>query len=173
MIDVQVGSYLRENDIKRMGGTLAHSHLREKIVTPLEPRAAVSVRTALMAMAYAATSFYRLVFRVVAWFLILAVIVLSVVPASERPVTGTGQWFEHFVTFMLVGVALATGYRLSLMRLLSIGFLFCGGIELLQVPLSTRHARVSDFVIDCLGSWLGIWLIWIGGELFSRGVRSP
>jgi hypothetical protein len=55
------------------------------------------------------------------------------------------------------------GYRLSLMRLLIMGLLFSGGIELLQVPLPT------DFVIDCFGSWLGIGLIWIGGELSSRG----
>src|SRR5262249_47938062 len=123
-----------------------------------------------MAMVYAGTSFYRLVFRGVAWFCIFAVIILSVVPASERPVTGTGRWFEHFVAFALVGGTFAMGYRLSLMRRLIMGFLFCGGIELLQVPLPTRHARVSDFVIDCFGSWFGIGLIWIGGELFSREV---
>ena len=37
------------------------------------------------------------VIRGLAWFGILAVVILSVVPATERPVTGAGQEFEHFV----------------------------------------------------------------------------
>jgi VanZ family protein len=109
-----------------------------------------------------------LAFRAVAWFWIFAIIILSVVPASERPVTGTGQWLEHFTAFVLVGSTFAIAHRLSLMRLFIMAFLFCGGIELLQVPLPTRHARVSDFVIDCFGSWFGIGLIWIGGEFLSK-----
>ena len=88
------------------------------------------------------------VIRGLAWFGIFAVVILSIVPATERPVTGAGQRFEHFAAFALVAGTFAIGYRLSLMRLLLLAFLFCGGIELLQVPLPTRHARLSNFVID-------------------------
>jgi hypothetical protein len=79
--------------------------------------------------------------RVVAWIGILAIIILSVVPAADRPVTGAGQMFEHLAAFALVGGALAIGYRLSLTRLMFLAVLFCAGIELLQIPLPTRHAR--------------------------------
>ena len=68
------------------------------------------------------------VIRGLAWFGILAVVILTVVPATERPVTGAGQRFEHFVAFALVAGAFAIGHRLSLMRLLMLAFLFCGGI---------------------------------------------
>ena len=102
-----------------------------------------------------------------AWFGILAVVILSVVPATERPVTGAGQTFEHFVTFVLVAGTFAIGYRLSLMRLLLLAFLFCGGIELLQVPLPTRHARLSDFVIDFFGSCFAIGLVFFGDKLVA------
>jgi VanZ family protein len=105
------------------------------------------------------------VIRGLAWFGILAVVILSVVPANERPVTGAGQTFEHFAAFALVAGTFAIGYRLSLMRLLSLAFLFCGGIELLQVPLPTRHARLSDFVIDFFGSSLAIGLVFVGDKL--------
>jgi hypothetical protein len=98
--------------------------------------------------------------RVWIWFGILAIVVLSVVPSSLRPVTGLGHQFEHFVAFALVAGTFAIGYRLPLMKLLVLAFLFCGGIELLELPLATRHARVSDFVIDFFASCLAIGLVW-------------
>ena len=70
---------------------------------------------------------YRVVARALAWIGILAIIVLSVVPAVDRPVTGAGQLFEHFTAFALVAGVYAIGYRLSLIRLLLLAFFFCGG----------------------------------------------
>jgi hypothetical protein len=100
---------------------------------------------------------YRVVARVLAWIGILTIIVLSIVPADERPVTGAGHLPEHVAAFVPVAAAFAVGYhRLSLMWRLSLAFLFCGGIELLQIPLPTRHARVTDFIIDLFASWSAI-----------------
>ena len=95
---------------------------------------------------------YTVVARTLAWIGISAIIVLSVVPANDRPVSGVGQGLEHFTAFALVGGAFAIGYRFSLIRLLVLAVFFCGGIELLQVPLPTRHARVSDFLVDLVGA---------------------
>jgi hypothetical protein len=75
---------------------------------------------------------YTVVARTMAWIGIFAIIVLSVVPANDRPVSGVGQGFEHFTAFALVGGAFAIGYRFSLIRLLVLAVVFCGGIELLQ-----------------------------------------
>jgi VanZ family protein len=105
------------------------------------------------------------IIRGLARFGILAIVILSVVPATERPVTGAGQTFEHFAAFALVAGTFAVGYHLSLMRLLLLAFLFCGGIELLQVPLPTRHARLSDFVVDFFGSCFAIGLFFVGDKL--------
>ena len=112
------------------------------------------------------------IIRGLAWFGILAIVILSVVPATERPVTGAGQRFEHFAAFALVAGTFAIGYRLSLMRLLLLAFLFCGGIELLQVPLPTRHARVSDFVIDFVGSCFAIAVVFAGDKLIDAHRRD-
>jgi hypothetical protein len=97
--------------------------------------------------------------RTLAWFGIAAFFVLSVVPADERPVTGIGRGLEHLTAFGLVAGMFAIGYRFSSTRLLLMALLFCGGIELLQVPLPTRHARVSDFAINLLGSYFAIGLV--------------
>jgi hypothetical protein len=103
--------------------------------------------------------------RGLAWFGIFAIVILSVVPATERPVTGARQEFEHFAAFALVAGTFAIGYRLSLWKLLLLAFLFCGAIELLQVPLPTRHSRLSDFVIDFFGSSFAIGLVFFGDKL--------
>ena len=62
---------------------------------------------------------FTVVARTLAWIGILAIIVLSVVPANDRPVSGFGQGLEHFTAFALVGGAFAIGYlRFLLTRLL-------------------------------------------------------
>ncbi len=103
--------------------------------------------------------------RVLAWFGILAIVILSVVPAAMRPTTGTASGFEHIAAFALVAAAFAIGYRLSLGRLLVLSFFYCGGIELLQVPLPTRHARLSDFLIDVGSAWTAICLVAVSDKL--------
>jgi hypothetical protein len=94
-----------------------------------------------------------------AWVRILAIVILSVVPANERPTPGAAPGFAHLTAFGLVADVFAIGYRLSLMRLLLMALLFCGGIELLQVPLPTRHPRLSDFIVDVGGAWAAMCLV--------------
>ena len=103
--------------------------------------------------------------RGLAWFGIMAIGILSVVPADVRPTTGAAPGFEHLAAFGLVAGVFAFGYRLSLGRLLLLAFLYCGGIELLQVPVPTRHARLSDFVIDVGSAWAAMCLVAVSGKL--------
>jgi VanZ like family len=110
--------------------------------------------------------------RIMAWMGILAIIILSVVPAADRPVTGAGQSIEHLTAFAIVGGAFAIGYRLSLMRLMFLAVFFCAGIELLQVPLPTRHARVSDFLIDTAGACLAIVCVFVARQILNTTVPS-
>jgi VanZ family protein len=99
---------------------------------------------------------YRAVARIVAWVAICGIVVLTVIPANDRPTFAEwwlaerlSHFLEHFSAFGLVGAAFAAGYyRLSLQQLVLLAFVFSAGIELLQIPLPTRHARLSDFIID-------------------------
>ena len=115
--------------------------------------------------------YYQVVARALAWVGILAIIVLSVVPADDRPVFGAGfNWhlFEHFSAFALVAGAFSIGYRLPLIRVLLFAFCYCGGIELLQIPLPTRHARLSDFAIDFAASCFAIVIVLAGEKLIQQ-----
>ena len=109
---------------------------------------------------------YTAVGRTPAWIGILAIIVLSVVPANDRPVSGVGQGLEHFAAYALVGGVFAIGYRFSLTRLLVLAIFFCGGIELLQVPLPTRHARVSDFLVNSVGACFTILCVFVAKQIW-------
>jgi hypothetical protein len=118
------------------------------------------------------TNLYRTAARVLAWLGIAAIVILSVVPAVDRPVTGVGQLSEHFVAFSLVAGIFAIGYRFSLVRHMLLALIFCGAVELLQVPLPTRHARLSDFIIDLAGACFGIWFANVGVS-FVQYISQP
>jgi len=114
---------------------------------------------------------YRPLARIVAWLGILVIIILSVVPAQERPVTAAGSIAEHFAIFAIVGAAFTIGYELSLIRLLFLALLFSGGIELLQIPLPTRHARMSDFIIDLAASGSAIACVFFARKILTHHRR--
>ena len=111
---------------------------------------------------------FEILARVLAWIGLLTIVVLSVVPAAERPVTEFGPRIEHFAAFALVCGAFALAYDLSFGRLAILALLFCGAIELLQVPLPTRHARVSDFIIDFAAACFAFGVVWVGKKLVAR-----
>lgn len=94
--------------------------------------------------------------RVVAWSLLLAVTALTFVPAMLRPVTGLGHAVEHFTIFLLMGVAFGLGYR-RYVYAIGLALVVCAGaLEVLQILIPGRHARLSDFVVDALGACIGI-----------------
>ena len=107
--------------------------------------------------------------RLVAWLAILAIVLLNIVPAAERPITDLGQAFEHVVAFGIVAALFAFAYPLRSWQLLLLALLFCGGIESLQIPLPTRHARINDFVIDVLGSWMTICVVAVARKVARVG----
>ena len=99
---------------------------------------------------------------------LIGVFLLSVIPAAERPVTGIGSHLEHFLCFALVGGMTALAFRLTLRTLLPAAVVFTMVLELSQIPLPTRHARISDFVVDALSACAAILV----ARLFALLVRS-
>lgn len=97
--------------------------------------------------------------RVTAWALAVVIVLLSVVPANLRPVTDMPHEFEHFAIFLATGIAFGFGYCRRPFAVAVMLFLFAGMIEIAQVFVPDRHARLSDFVVDalavCAGATLG------------------
>jgi VanZ family protein len=93
------------------------------------------------------------------WLLAIAILVLSVVPPWQRPVTGVvSSNFEHLTIWLLTGLAFATGYRDRLLAVTGGVLMFAGLIELVQLLAPGRHARLSDFLIDGAAALAGVAL---------------
>jgi VanZ family protein len=92
--------------------------------------------------------------RISAWFLAAAIVVFSLVPADLRPVTDVPHALEHFVIFAATGIAFGFGYgrRYSIAIAL---VTFAGVIEIAQLFVSGRHARLSDFIVDAFAACIG------------------
>ena len=98
------------------------------------------------------------VVRCVAWMLASTIAALSVIPASSRPVTSTGHNFEHLAIFLTFGFTFTVGYHRSPTRTLFHIVLFASLIEIVQIFIPGRHARLFDFCLDAAASGLG-WLL--------------
>ena len=117
-------------------------------------------------------SFFTLVqwlARAAGWILVVAITVLSVVPPSQRPVSGVASSnVEHLAIYVITGLAFAVGYR-DRLRIVTGGLvLFAAWIELVQLFVPGRHARLSDFLIDAAASCLGVAAFAVGDRLFRR-----
>ena len=101
------------------------------------------------------TSRIRQSCKIAPWLLLLAIAVLSLVPPSYRPATMIPHGFEHLVVFLLMGLAFGLGYasRYILATLLLIAFV--GLVEIAQLFVPGRHARMTDFLIDALAVCIG------------------
>ena len=101
------------------------------------------------------------IFQVAAWLLVLAIVVLSLGPPASRPVTGAGHDFEHLLIFLATGLAFGLGY-LRWFWSLSLALLtFAAAIEVAQMLVPGRHARLSDFLVDAAASSLGVGLSYL------------
>jgi hypothetical protein len=105
--------------------------------------------------------------RMSAWLLTLAIVILSLVPPELRPRLGGLHALEHFVIFSATGLAFGLGYRQRYST--AIGFvLFAGAIELAQLFVPGRHARLSDFTVDALAARIGL----AASQVWRRNNRS-
>lgn len=98
------------------------------------------------------------VVKAFSWLIILGLVAATIVPANERPVTGLQHDLEHFLAFVLAGLTFgfAHSVHVSLRGLLLRAIVFTLVLELSQIPLPTRHARVEDFIVDAIAACLGI-----------------
>ena len=111
------------------------------------------------------------IFSMLGWCAVAAIVALSIMPASERPMTGAGRGFEHLAAFAMAAALFAVGNAVSTRRLALYAVAACVLVEVLQVPLPTRHARLSDVVLDATASVLAIGLVaglrWLLGRQMS------
>jgi VanZ family protein len=112
-----------------------------------------------------------LVLRIFAWLLAAAVTFATLGPASYRPHSDLGQDGEHALAFVLIGLAFGLAYpRQRSMVVVAVGLI--GVLELLQILVPGRHARLEDFIVDaiaaCVGFVIAALLNWLGRSYWSK-----
>jgi VanZ family protein len=93
--------------------------------------------------------------RIAAWLLTVAIIALSLVPSWLRPETDMPHDFEHLLIFFATGVGFGLGYGRRPYLLMVMLVAFAGVVELAQIVVPSRHARLSDFVVDAFAACVG------------------
>jgi len=94
--------------------------------------------------------------RILAYVCAVALVLLTIVPADDRPVTGIQHDIEHFGAFMLPGLLFGFAFEKRTLWLLLGAVWFCLALEAMQIPLSTRHARLEDALVDSLAMCIGV-----------------
>ena len=100
----------------------------------------------------------RYISRPVVWFLAAAIGALSLCPDWLRPVTRVPHEFEHFVIYLAAGIAFGYAYPYRIFYQTSTLVIFAAGLELAQLLVPGRHARLSDFFLNTFGGFIGIAL---------------
>ena len=99
-----------------------------------------------------------LILRIIAWLLAAAVTFATLGPARLRPHSDLGQDGEHALAFGLVGLAFGVAYTRHRLLTAGIAVVLIGVLELLQLWMPGRHARLEDFIVDALAACVGIVL---------------
>ena len=100
----------------------------------------------------------RRICQIAALLVFLANTIFSLVPPSYRPVTILPHSFEHFVAFFLLGLAFGLGYAKRYLLTLLFLTAYASIIELAQIFVPGRHARISDFLTDAIAATFGVSL---------------
>jgi VanZ family protein len=97
-----------------------------------------------------------LILRIIAWLLTAAVTFATLGPPRLRPHSELGQDGEHALAFVLVGLAFGLAYTRHRLLTATIAVVLIGVLEMLQLWMPGRHARLEDFVVDALAACAGI-----------------
>jgi VanZ family protein len=82
---------------------------------------------------------------------------------SARPHSNLGQFGEHALAFGLVGFAFAHAYPRHRLPAAAITTFMAGVLELLQLFVPGRHARLEDFIVDALATLAGFAVVSVWG----------
>jgi VanZ family protein len=106
--------------------------------------------------------------RVTAWSLAAAIVALSVIPPDLRPQTGMPNNFEHFSIYSVAGLAFGLGYDRKPVLVTILLLVFSASIEIAQLFVPGRHARLSDFIVDAFAMCVGLMLASLTGRIGGR-----
>ena len=110
-------------------------------------------------------------FQAAGWLLLLAIVVLSIVPPEDRPVTPAPRDLEHLSIFLMTGFAFGIGYSAYLLEFCGL-IVFSAAIELVQLAIPGRHAELGDFFVDSISVCIGVGIGYVGARCLDAHLRG-
>jgi len=115
-----------------------------------------------------------IILRIWAWLLAVAVTFATLGPPQYRPHAAVTHAGEHALAFVLVGLAFGVAYPRHRPIAAGLSVILIGILELLQLLVPGRHARLEDFVVDALTALLGFAIAgMIGWTIRSHWHAKP
>ena len=99
-----------------------------------------------------------IILRLFAWLLAAAITFATLGPPEYRPHAHITHDGEHALAFVLLGLAFALAYPRQRVLAAGISVVLIGILELMQLFVPGRHARLEDFVVDALTALVGFAL---------------
>lgn len=95
-------------------------------------------------------------FRILTWFCVILLAVLSLLPAQDMVRTGIPGELEHFVAYAVSASIAIVGYRRrGAVRIIGLFWIYAGVLEYLQHFSPGRHPSIVDFSASAIGAFLG------------------
>jgi VanZ family protein len=98
---------------------------------------------------------------ILAWMLLAVIVYSTLAPFDMRPRLGTSVNLERFGAFALLAALFALHYPRRMVLVVLCVTAAAIGIELLQLSLADRHARMSDIVVKVAGGVSGVAVAWL------------
>jgi VanZ family protein len=97
-----------------------------------------------------------IILRICAWLSAAAVTFVSLSPPRYRPVSNLSHGIEHALAFVVVGLAFGFAYPQHRRFAAAASVLAIGVIEMLQLLIPGRHARLEDFLVNAVAACTGL-----------------
>jgi len=109
-------------------------------------------------MPWHAGDLIRLAARVAGWLAVIAIVIVSLVPGDLRPHLAASNKLEHFSAYFVAAMLLRIGHT---RRQTSLGIavllpILAGSLEIAQLWIPGRHARLTDFAVSSFGVWVAL-----------------
>jgi VanZ family protein len=86
-----------------------------------------------------------------------AAIFFTLAPPQFRPTTGLRHWLEHAIFFGILGSLFSLSFPGRALILSAAAFATTMILEILQLHVPGRHARLTDFLVDTASALVGIF----------------
>jgi VanZ family protein len=91
--------------------------------------------------------------RAAAWLVFVAVVFVTLGSPQYRPTTDFAHDVEHALAFLALGLLFGLGYASNRLTVILGAVPVIGVLEVLQLWMPGRHARMEDFVVNLVTFW--------------------